>query len=166
MKRIVSSLLLAMVVLSTCVFPVSAKSNAFIPETAEVVYLDNGGYIVVRKTALPVQTQGGSLDFLLGPTAAPFHVNGCVEANYYDAFGLHCWDFWLYGSFYVVPGVSSTCISSYYDYEMYYASWSFRDGWCSREGDTAYGGGTFRHLYFFQHIVNADLICDKYGDLY
>ncbi len=166
MKRVLTSLLLAMVVLSTCVSPVSAKNDASIPDTAEVIYLDNGGYIVVRKTVLPVQTQGAALDSLVGLTEAPFHVNGCMEVNYYDAFDRHCWDFWLYGSFYVVPGFSATCISSYYDYEVYYASWSFSDGWSSRSENKALGGGTFRHLYFFQHIVEAALRCNEFGELY
>lgn len=170
MKRILTTLVLAITMICVATLPALATEPELLPTPTSVteasdgtttVFYDDGSTLTISPVYV---TSEQSL-----ARAAAKTVSGGKDATYKDSDGNLEWKYTLSGTFSYVPGVSSTCTSATYKNNIYDDSWSFSDGSATKSGNKAIGKGTYvkKFLFITTKTCNVDIsiTCDTYGNL-
>lgn len=161
MKKLIS-LLLVFCLFGTMSISVSAinKGNAIVIGEYEKIYLEDGSYIIITTTQVDVNN---------GLSRSATTYSKTKTATNYDSDDQIVWQYVLSCTFSVNQGVSATCTSATYTYDIYNTSWSFSDGNSYASGNTGYGEGLFRRKVLFVTVSNVTidlkLTCDIYGNI-
>jgi len=169
MKRTLRFLALATVlVMMLATVPVSAARQTTNPsdlddaELVSVEYLPDGSYIETH-VGEEIQGPGGIQLF-----ATAYNKTGYKVRTGYDGSGNVNWRLYVYGTFTINPGVSSTCINDWYD-SYYYSPWSQKSA--SSYHTTSGAAATATYVRKFLGItmetnnVGVSILCDKNGNL-
>ena len=159
MKKIIAALTILCLFGTTPVFATNTDDVAVCGEY-EKIYLDDGGYIIITTTQYTDDS---------GLSRATTSYSKTKTATNYDSNDQVAWQYVLSCTFSVNEGVSATCTSATYTYDIYDTHWSFSDGNSYSSGNTGYGEGLFRRKILFittsNVTIDLKLTCDVYGNI-
>lgn len=148
MKRIFAMLILAVLSLSLCAFPALASNAA---ETTEnVIYYEDGSYLVMTLTVSMVRASGTR--------------SGIKTGNYYDSDGILCWDFSIHGAF-SYDGTAATATAASYSYNIYNSAWKLKNAEAYCSGNQAIAEGKFNGGFLLNRSTSITLTCSPTGVL-
>lgn len=155
MKKSIISLVIVIAVLFSIATPVFAENDLTNTYTSNIIYLDNGDYVVI------------TVDEYF--TSKSTTKTGNKHYNYYNANDVLRWKVTLTGTFSYTYGVSSTCTKASHSVTIYDDSWSTDSAVSYKSGDAAYADVTMNQrllgIVVYQKDVHLALTCDKYGNL-
>ena len=166
MKKRIFSILLTFLLVFTLTPSVFAANDIELDDknTTEIVYLDNGCYIITTLITQDISTLS-----LVSTNSNTFTKTGNKVVACHDKDGNLEWEYTLFAEFEVVEGVTATCTSATYTQTIYASDWSFSNGNATKSGNTAYGVGTFKRKVLFITVdtanIDISISCDVYGNL-
>lgn len=150
MKRILSIILMIMMLIPILTFAVSAEGY-----DGNVIYLEDGGYIVVTVEMEPIWRSSGTK-------------SGRTTYNYYDSNGVRGWTAVLNGTF-TYTGSSATCTASSCNVTIYDSAWYIVSKSAGKSGNTATANMTMGKKLLGVTVTkvpaNLTLTCDANGNL-
>ncbi len=151
MKKLLSILLIATLIVGCCSLSASAQEPQDILLSRTVEILDNGDSVVVELYKNAIQPRTGT--------------SGHRTYTYYNSSGAQIWSVTVNGTFSYTYGVSSTATGASAVVNIYdsRASFQSKNAWTS--GNTAWASGTVKYNGV-QATRNAKISCDIYGNLY
>lgn len=169
MKKILFSLMLALVIMCSAVSPAYAAEPESSPyniqeetDGSTVILFDDGSSITIS----PVYNDSNPQNNTRATTKT---TSGNKDAIFKDSDGNIEWKYTLSASFSYVSGVSSTCTNCSYSTTTNDSSWTFSDGSATKSGNVATGKGKYvkKILFITVNTYNIDIhiTCDTYGNL-
>ena len=126
---------------------------------SSIEYLKDGGFIETRigEVVNPIQTYGTVYSKTAYKVKTSYTKDG--EMN---------WQFYIYGTFTINPGVSSTCTNDWYTYSVN-SPWSLESASSHHSAIAAIGNAKFVRKFLFivreTNNVSMDVSCDKNGNI-
>ena len=151
MKKAISILLTALLLISLFSVSASAAEQQDILLSSTVEVLDNGDTVVTELYQSAVQSRTGA--------------SGHKTSTYYNSDGAAIWSVSVQGTFTYSYGVSSTATGASATVNIYNSNAKFIDKTAYTSGNTA----TASALSAYNSVTSARSVsvsCDKYGNLY
>lgn len=145
MKKFISVLFLVVLVFSLCAFPASASNT-----TEEIIYYEDGSYLVMTLTE--PMTRASSVR------------SGAKTGDYYNADGDLLWDFTVHGTF-TYDGTTATATDASYSYNIYHSAWTLKNASAYCSGDQAIAEGKFNGGLLLNRSTSISLTCSPTGVL-
>ena len=152
MKKICSLFLVLMLAFSMLLLPCNAAAQ----EDTEIIYLEDGGYLVISSVSSMASRSTSS-------------ISGYKTAKRYDANDELQWTYMLNATFHYTPGVEAACTSTTCSVIINKSSWSCASKSSTYSGDTAYGEASMKRKVLFVVVetipVSISITCDINGNL-
>ena len=171
MKKVLTSILLAITMLFATVLPAFAAEPEIVTQPTSIqesydgtttVYYDDGSTITISPVYAVKEYE--SISHATSKTTS-----GSRDVYGKDSSGNLEWKYTLSASFSYVPGVSSSCTSASYSNSTYDNSWSFSNGSAKKSGSTAYGNGKYVKYILSVAVstynIDISISCDVNGNL-
>ena len=147
--------------LLTNLFNVNAAEPVVeVNDDTEVVYYDDGSYLVVETTE--------EIETSVQPRT-PFYKRAEKVATKYNNDDEIQWKYTLEGNFLIEIGQSVECTNALYNVVIYNDVWKFSDGEAYPQNNVAYGLGKFKHKVLGITVqtveLNLSLVCDIYSNI-
>lgn len=153
----ITMLILVIAALSVNAAELKADTGLGNSSLISIEYSPDGGYIETR-----IGEQNGGVQ----PFASTYTKTGYKTKAGYDSSGAVIWKRTIYGIFSINPGVSSTCIDTWYVSECY-GSWQQSSASSSRTTSVASGTATYVRKVLFITVetvnVSVSISYDKNG---
>ncbi len=150
MKKFLSLILILVLVCSTAVLPCNAAQ-----EDTEIVYLENGDYLVITTTVYPIARSNNTVG---GNRSVARHSDGVLQ-----------WTFTLTAIFRYEPGVEVECTSATCSYSISNSAWSCTSKSATPNGASATANATMVRKVLLVTVetvpASVTLACDTYGNL-
>lgn len=160
MRRVVSILLAAILLIGSFASVVGASEAPTVTKYSTIEYLENGDYIVT--------------ELVIDSSDAPFQVKeqesratkqGSKTAYYYNSAGTKIWSVGVTGTFSYTYGVSATATSSSATVNIFVSGATFKNKNAYTIGNTAIASGIVAYNGV-STSKSVSVSCDKYGNVY
>lgn len=148
-KHFLVCLVLTVFMVSLCVLPAFAESNA----TSEITYFEDGSYLTVETVVYSRPWAKGSNS-----------VSGTKTSVYRSSEGVLLWDFTVHGTF-TYNGSTATATKATYSYNIYDSAWTLKSANAYCSGSQAIGEATFNGGLLLNRSTSVTLSCSGSGAL-
>lgn len=158
MKRLLSLLFSALILVSALVCPAYAAQNSAPEVFTETFteYFDDGSYLVTTINSSEITTMSVAIK------------SGSKSAHYFSSDDRELWVVTVFGTF-SYNGASATCTESSVKYTVYDSDWKVKSAISSKSGADAIGTFTVKHYFTFVPVKTIEetviLNCSKTGVL-
>lgn len=160
MKRVISIILAAILLIGSLASVVGASEAPKITKYTSIEYLENGDYIV---TELAVDSSDAP--FQVKEKATRATKTGYKTATYYSSLGTKIWSVTVDGTFSYSSGVSATATGSSATVNIFVSGATFKNKNAYTTGNTAIASGTVVYNGMTT-TKSVSVSCDKYGNVY